>query len=403
MPANVSVGARTGFERFILDRQKQLSAGNKGYVITPEEYAKAAKEYFGDIPLPEGAKEVSRTPLELIYEVNGKRYRAFRNTNSDLGLDTGKIETSQTSAIPGVPDTAVPAIAPQSVAGEADLATRLLPKLEEYLGKAFGAGQTPGQQAGTQPWMDALMNNANKLGQPPALASLDPQTAAALAAIENANQMKLQQGFEDQSGDLVASLYGKGINRSSIAGSQANRLLQGQGLVQAQSNSDAAMRELALRQYLTTTGQQGLATAGEQYGAGGGLALNSFQASNAQAGQGIQLLEALLQQMLQRETAGITLNQGQQQITNQNDQFTDSFGLSNLQNELADQQRRHQNNAQMWSQIVGGGLSLATSLFAPGAGLLSGLGKSGAGTASSIGANSGAGAVANYGATGSYY
>ena len=67
---SVATGARTSFEKFILDRQKELSKklGKKDYQITPEEYNKAVNEFFGPIPLPEGAVEVSRTPTELIYK-----------------------------------------------------------------------------------------------------------------------------------------------------------------------------------------------------------------------------------------------------------------------------------------------------------------------------------------------
>ena len=54
---SVATGARTSFEKFILDRQKELSKklGKKDYQITPEEYNKAVNEFFGPIPLPEGA------------------------------------------------------------------------------------------------------------------------------------------------------------------------------------------------------------------------------------------------------------------------------------------------------------------------------------------------------------
>lgn len=364
----VSIGARTAFEKFIMDRQKAIAGqlGKKDYQITPQEYDKAAEEFFGPIPLPQGAVEVSRTGTSLTYKgPDGKTYTAKRNTDSNLGsVDIGRIETSLGEGT-GVLQ---PLIGNQSAAGEQDYAKQLLAQVQNYFNNQFAnAEKSPGQVAGTQQWLDALFGNAQKLGQTPSLAGLDPQTQAALKAITDAQLGQLNQQFTDQSGELTAKLFGQGINRSSIAGTQANRLLQGQGLVTQQALSDAASRELGIRQLLTQLGQQGLMAAGDQYGQGGNLALGSYRESNAQAGKGIDLLMALLNQALQRETAGVSLGLEDQQIRNQQSQFDKNYGLANTQYETQAQAQRQQAHRALVNSIISGvagfALPLGTSLF----------------------------------------
>jgi S-adenosylmethionine:diacylglycerol 3-amino-3-carboxypropyl transferase len=93
-------------------------------------------------------------------------------------------------------------------------------------------------------------------GASPTLAELDPATKAALAAISAAEQARLQEQFDRESGDLLARLYGSGVQRSSIAGENLSQMLQAQNLVTQQQQSDAATRELQAREYLTNVGQQ---------------------------------------------------------------------------------------------------------------------------------------------------
>ena len=217
---SVATGARTSFEQFILDRQKQLSGGNKSYKITPEEYNKAAVEFFGKIEdsLPEGAKITRQiSPLEVEYELNGKTYKAFRNTDSNLGINTGRVQINQLGSL----------IDDQSAAGEQDLLKQLLPNL-------FGQSATTGglnptlDPRGNISWLDKLMANADKLAGREGFVPIDPKTQSYLDTIKANTQGQLQQQFDEQSSQLVADLFGKGINRSNLAGDQANKLLQGQ-------------------------------------------------------------------------------------------------------------------------------------------------------------------------------
>lgn len=338
--ASVSIGARTAFEKFILDRQKQLSKqlGKKDYQITPDEYNKAVTEFFGEIPLPNGAKEVSRTATELIYELNGKQYRAFRNTDSNLGIDTGRIETDQQGSL----------IDPTLGIGEKDAAGRLLNTLA-------GSDQNS--------FINRLIDNVTRLQQNPALAAIDGEAKAALDAIDAATQAKLKQQFGEDSSQLVAQLYGRGINKSSIAGDQANKLLQGQGLVQAQAQSDAAQRELAIRQFLSQLGQGNLALAGDQL-------VSGFQS-------GGNVLNNILNNLLQRETTGIELQQAQQQIRNQQNQFDKQYGLAQDQLAVQAQAQRQAARRSLISSIINGVAGVATGGLTSGLSSLFSRGRSG--------------------------
>jgi hypothetical protein len=376
---SVATGARTSFEQFILDRQKQLSGGNKHYVITPEEYNKAAVEFFGKIEdtLPEGAKVTRQiSPLEVEYTMpDGKTYKAFRNTDSNLGINTGKVETTQLGSL----------IDKQSGAGEQDLVKQILPQLFPGLNVAgqTNTGQVPGRQTATDAlgltpnsptatdnsdvgtWLDKLMANANQLGGTKGFVPIDATTQQYLDTINQNTQGQLNQQFTDQSGKLVADLYGKGINKSNLAGTQANRLLQGQGLVQAQAQSDAANRALSVMQYLTQAQQGNLALAGEEYGQGG-------QQATANRNSNLGFATNLLNQALQREVSGTQLSQSEQQISNQQSQFEQQYGLARDQFEAQAATQRRAAHLQLISSILGGVLGVGSSLI--GGGALKGLG-----------------------------
>lgn len=350
MPASVSIGARTAFEKAVLDRQKQLSGGKKGYVISPEEYNKLAQEFFGKIEdkLPPGAKVIQTiSPLEVVYELNGKQYTAKRNTDSDLGMDTGRIETKMM----GSP------IESQSAAGEMGYLKQLMPDLFKNL-EGKGADQN---------WLDKLMGNADALAGQKGFVPIDAATRVLLDLQQEAEDQKLNQQFADQQSSLVADLYGKGINRSNLAGQAGSQLMQGQGLVRSQSMANAANRELSTMQFLTQMLQGNKALAGDQYATGAGLTMG--RNTNT-----LNFVAQLLDQSLRRETSGVQLQQGQQQLDQNQYQFDKNYGLQKTMMDLSDLQRRQAQQAAKWKSIIGGVTSLGTSLFMPEGGLLGILG-----------------------------
>lgn len=369
----VSTGARSAFEQAVLDRQKQLAqqSGRSDRIIQPKEIEALAAEFFGNLQVPEGAKVLTQTPLEITYETaDGKQYRLFRNLSGNLGADVGRVETKLLSS----------PIASQGPGREGDLATQLsgqLQKLNELYGgqlEALARGERPaGLETGTSDYLKRLDDIVNRLSAPASLSNLDPETKAALDAINSANQAKLTQQFQDESGNLVAQLFGRGVNASSIAGEQANRLLQGQGLVRSQSQSEASQRELSVRQFLSQLGQQNLALAGQTLLEGGGLNLKDFGAvqglAESRAGRQQQLLTDLINSLLQREVSGqeiglkgreLDINEmlglGRQQL--ERDQF-----------EVAAKAQRQQARRSLIGSIIGGGASIGLGLAGGGLGL----------------------------------
>lgn len=356
MPANVSIGARTAFERAVMERQKQLAGNNKNYVITPEEYNKLAVEFFGKIEdkLPPGAKVIQTiSPLEVVYELNGKQYTAKRNTDSDLGIDTGRIETKMLSS----------PIEGQSAAGEMDLLKQILPDVFKNL-EGKGADQN---------WLDKLMGNADALAAQKGFVDINPQTKALLDTITAASDAKLTRQFDEQQSSLIADLFGKGINRSNLAGQAGQQLVEGQGLVRAQANSDAAQRQLSTLQFLTQMLQGNKALAGDQYATGAQLT----QGRNTNT---LSFVSQLLNQALQREMGGVELQQGQQRIDNQASQFDKEYGLAKTQTELQDLRARQAAQAAKWKSIIAGVASIGLAPFTGGASLM-GLGSLGGGKA----------------------
>lgn len=94
------------------------------------------------------------------------------------------------------------------------------------------------------------------LSASPTLAQLDPETARALQAIAQAEETATNQQLGEIEGQLLARLFGSGVQRSSIATGAGAQFAQKAGLVRQQQQSDAANRELSIRNLLTTLGQQ---------------------------------------------------------------------------------------------------------------------------------------------------
>jgi len=222
-------------------------------------------------------------------------------------------------------------------------------------------GQNPaaGQWRDTTSRPNVLPNQAQQslaqaLGQqvqqnfttPLQFAPLDPDTQARLQAINAAEQSRLAQQYQQQGGDLLASLYGRNVQQSSIANEGVARLAQLQALVSQQQQADAANRELATRQYLTGIGQQRNEALAGLYS---NLSGQQNQANIANAGYNVDI-QRLLEQARQA-------NQG--------------FQLGQEQTNLAISQARSP-----WNKLlqgisaagslaggIGTGISAATSLY----------------------------------------
>src|SRR5262245_56905266 len=159
--------------------------------------------------------------------------------------------------------------------------------------------------ASQQSILSALQQRVQQgLTENPTLQQLDPQTAAALAALSQAEQTANAQALADRQGQLVAQLYGNRVNQSSIANDAGARFAQYAGLVGQQQQSDAANRELAIRNLLTTLRQQQTDT-----GAGLYSALSGQDLQRALGEAGINLDYAKLAEGARQANQGFELGQ----------------------------------------------------------------------------------------------
>jgi hypothetical protein len=241
--------ALNAFQREVqaLAKRLGLKGSREREVYNRPEYQQLLQNFFGDIQLPAGvdpSQIVSRDVGAITYrDAEGYTHRLERNldgTSSDLGK---VIETS----------TDRPAVLP---------VTKQIPGTENAIQQAlnvlfgtFGQGANTGGGEFFGLPNPAIGGNPNATTQgfqgTGALGNLSPADKALLDQITKATLEQLDQQFTRQGGDLVAQLYARGMNESTLANDAVTRLQQGQGLVRNQALSDAAGRELGIRQFLT--------------------------------------------------------------------------------------------------------------------------------------------------------
>jgi len=344
---SLAVGNHSAFEQAVKDRQKQLAAqyGRKDRIITNQEIEALAEEFFGKLEAPAGAEILKQTPIELIYRTaDGKEYRQFRNLNPNLGGSIGKVDTTLLNG--------GPAIGSQSAAGEGDLAAQLTKQLQElYASQGF----TPRS-------LDEINALAAELQKPISFGVLDPQTEQYLNAIDASARQAQAQKSNDLQQQLIAQLFGSGVNRSTVAGNAAARFAQEQGLVDAELSSQDAQRRLAVNQFLTQSTQQNRALALNALLEGSGLEQNAVN-------QGQNLMMQLLNQALQRELAAKQFDLSEREFAFSQDQALANNALARDQFEWQAQQARKAQRAALVKSILGGAAS-----FLPMIGGLGGLG-----------------------------
>jgi hypothetical protein len=248
----------------------------RGHRITPDiffkspEYARWLDTRYGDLTsqVPPGSQIVNSTPFKLEY----KDAEGYTHTITRAGVDAASGQISK--------QTDRPNILPNK--GQDDFVTQLRSRLQQSL-------------------------------DPTKLAELPPEVAAQLQAISDAEKARIAQQGEDERGKLISQLYGNRVNQSSIANDAAARFAQMLGLVQQQQSSDAAARNIGVRQYLTNAGLQ----------------QNQDLAS---------LLANLSGQQNQRDIAGAGLGLDQQRLDEMMREFNKNYGLQQVGLELNKQQ-----------------------------------------------------------------
>lgn len=191
-----------------------------------------------------------------------------------------------------------------------------------------------------------------------------------LSQIANAENLANQQLFDRQRGTAVAQLVGSGVGASSIAGDIMNQLLQGQGLVNAQAQSNQATRDLQLRELFTGI-QENRSQQLQQFIQGiigQGVQNQQFNQQLSQQDRqfNAQNLQEFVTQLLglgtQRDIASAGNETNRMQIGNQDEQF-----YKGLQEQIRqfDEQLRMQERQNLLNNIfkgVAAGTSIATGI-----------------------------------------
>lgn len=309
-----------------LARSMGLRGQAEQQVYSTPQYQDLIAQMLGNIPLPAGVQEsqvISRSPTLVEYkDAQGFVHRLERGMDARDQARFGQVSETSTNR---------PAIIP----AEQDTGA-----LGQTLGQFFGlpVGPNDNPNLNNNQAQNPLQQLSQALSNPVQLQGLDQNTLALLKTMADAENASNQQAFDRQRGTAVAQLVGRGVGASSIAGDIMNQLLQGQGLVNQQTQAGQAQRQLSLQQYLTGAQQN--------------------QNQNLQ-----QFISTLLGLGTQRDISGDQLNIQQQQINNQNQQYYDQLFQQQLQ--IEEQQRQAERQA-MWNNIFKG--------IAAGTGIASGLG-----------------------------
>jgi hypothetical protein len=358
-----------------LAKQLGLKGAAQSQVYQRPEYQDLLTRQFGQIQLPPGVSEsqvITRGPQAVEYKDElGYVHRLERDLSG------------QSPTLGQVTETASnrPNILPESTIGEQAAGKDLFTSLIENLKTQASTAPPP---TGVGDFTQGIKDVAAKLQQPATLAQLSPDDLAQLQALRTAEEQSQQQQFQDEQGKLVSSLYGRGVNRSTIAADAAARMMQQHGLVSAQTSANAAQRQLGLQQFLTQAGQGNLALALQGLSQGGGLALDEYskqnQAGQFQATQLQNFVSDLLNQALSREVTSGSQGLQQQQQMQQQQEFNKNLQFQYEQ--FAEQQRQYE-RSQMWNNIwkgvaaasgIAGGIGSMASggLFGGGGGTPSG-------------------------------
>lgn len=220
LPSHVK-GVKTAGEAYFLKRQKEITGGSRP--VNQQESEQISREYWSQFPirdkisLAQGDQVLEETPLNL------------------------RVKRADGSVV--------------NYAWSADGGREHLKENVEYKPPTQ---QEVAQQNINQTAMDQVLQylqNPNQVSQSYG-GALSPDVMARLNEISTAQNQALDQQFNQGQAALLTQLYGQGIPQSSIANQAGGQLLQQQGLVKSQATSEAAQRELAVREYLASLGLQ---------------------------------------------------------------------------------------------------------------------------------------------------
>lgn len=219
-----------------LAKSKGLKGDAERQIYSTPEYQQLLKSFYGDIQLPAGVDEsqvISRDSNQVTYkDAEGYTHRLGRNLNGE-SADLGRVTEESTDR---------PAVLP--VTKQTPGTEQAIQQALGVLGNTFGAN-TSGLQPSGQP-----INGTTPQGNG-ALGSLSPADEALFNAMLQDALTQLDRQSQTAGGNLVAQLYSRGINESSLANDAVGRL--NEGLLRARGGvlADDASRRLETRKFLT--------------------------------------------------------------------------------------------------------------------------------------------------------
>ncbi len=299
----------------------------KNASFTPEQLAAAADEFFGAIPVPPGAQVISRSGAGVEY-VDAEGFRHILRRELDgRSPNAGQVTTNTDR--PNIPQTTGQA---SGLLGALTGGARGVVDQQFANALAQAQGQRPAAfDPGIQGYLDQINQLAGQLQNPAQLSALDPETAAALAAINERDRLALSEQFDSESARQLAQLFGNRVNQSSIASSAVGQMLQKQGLVSAQQKADAAQREMLLRQFLTGQQQQQRELALQGLLGAAGTGIEGFKASTGAAQNQfdslLDLLNQLSGQQTQRDISSAQIGLGDRELDERRRQANLGFEL----------------------------------------------------------------------------
>ncbi len=232
-----------------LAKRLGLKGSREREVYNRPEYQQLLQNFYGNIQLPAGVSEsqiINRDVGSLTYrDAEGYEHRLERNldgTSSDLGRVT-ESSTNRPEVLPVSKQIPGTENAIQQALG---VLSGVLGGGQQQFANPEGNGQFFGLPTNGNP--NATTQGFQGTG---ALGNLSPADKALLDQITKTTLERVGQQFTKQGGGLVASLYSRGMNESTLANDAIARLTREQADAESGVLADAAGRELGIRQFLT--------------------------------------------------------------------------------------------------------------------------------------------------------
>lgn len=196
------------------------------------------------------------------------------------------------------------------------------------------------------------------------LAALPADLQEQLAQIQESELADAKASFSSQRKDLLRSLFGQGLNRSTIAGDVGSRLVEGEARALSAVRSAAAQRALQLRADIANRRLQAAGVAANALGAKlqGEVGFANVAAQNARTGAMLSIAAMenqtrLAQLDFQKESFSQSLELDRDKFDFSREAF---FSNQDLQRELAQLQANTQlsiadkGKPSVWERIFGG-------------------------------------------------